>query len=197
MVISDARSRGHVRCLVVTGVFVSFLWLFASAGFAQTGQSSPAQSSPVSAKPPAAEGSVVDRGRVDSTTVAYRWGTLEAQVRWRRQVTSRAGTTGTSDEGVSVGGLVVNETRTTIGRDFYSAFYTRWEVPAEAKNVTVRVREQPRPNLGTRVLVEVEGTTVFRATLQPDVNMVRRAARAALARTTRYLKKRYEPRNTY
>jgi curli production assembly/transport component CsgE len=133
-----------------------------------------------------------------SIATAERWGgTLQAQIRWRRQVAFDSSSTDVSDAGVQVGGLVVDETRTTIGRDFYSMFYTRWQTPDEVQNVTVRVREQPRPNLGTRLLVDVQGTTVFQATLQPDTRMIRRAARAARARTTRYLKKRYEPRDTY
>ncbi|HHP7238502.1 CsgE family curli-type amyloid fiber assembly protein [Longibacter sp.] len=139
-----------------------------------------------------------DTTGLDTAAIATadRWGgTIGAQVRWRREVAFN--TRDATDEGVSIGGLVIDETRTTIGRDFYSVFYSGWNAPEGAKNVTVRVREQPRPNLGTRLLVEVEGTTVFRATLQPDMQMIRRAARGALGRTMRYLKQRYEPRNTY
>jgi len=140
----------------------------------------------------------VDSTAADSAAIATaeRWGgTIGEQVRWRRQVAFQKQVA--TDEGVSIGGLVINETRTTIGRDFYSVFYSGWQAPNGAKNVTIRVREQPTPNLGTRLLVEVEGTTVFRATLRPDMQLIRRAARAALGRTHRYLKKRYEPRDTY
>jgi hypothetical protein len=140
-------------------------------------------------------------------------GTLEAQVRQRalfRQMQSEenaasrsgnrsgneAASSGASSS-VSIGGLVINDTRTTIGSDFYDVFYGRWETPKGAGNVTVRVREQPRPNLGTRIVVEVAGKTVFRANLRPRFEQIKQAARAALARTHRYIQKRYDPRTRY
>ena len=206
----DDPSRRHARPFIparpfiLTAAFVGLVWMLASAALAQTPDSS--ATDPTSGTEPAR---VPEDGQanktaaehqtgVDSTAVAIMgWGTLQAQVRWRRTSAVRARGKDASDEGVSVGGLLVDETRTTIGRDFYSLFYTRWETPDGVKNVTVRVQEQPLPNLGTRVLIEVQGTTVYRATLQPDVSVIRRAARAALARTMRYLKERYEPRDSY
>jgi len=135
-------------------------------------------------------------------------GTLQAQVRQRalfRQMQRDASAEGSADrdgtrqaqEGLSIGGLVINDTRTTIGSDFYDVFYSRWETPKGAGNVTVRVLEQPRPNLGTRIVVEVEDQSVFRANLRPRLNQIRQAARGALARVHRYIRERYEPRSRY
>ena len=137
-----------------------------------------------------------------STPAPVRGTTLEAQVRRRAQSRSSRDTSDTpsaSDgpRGVSIGGLVINDTRTTIGRDFYDVFYSRWETPKGAENVMIRVYEQPRPNLGTRIVVDVEDRTVFRANLRPRFEQVKQAARAALARAHRYVKKRYEPRTRY
>lgn len=131
-----------------------------------------------------------------------RWGrSLEAQLRTRRLM-KKVASTGESEAadaeaGVSIGGLVINDTRTTIGRDFYDAFYSRWSTPEGTENVIIRVREQPRPNLGTRILVEVEDERVFQATLQPRLQQIQKAARVARARAQRYLKRRYEPRTRY
>jgi hypothetical protein len=135
-------------------------------------------------------------------------GTLQAQVRQRalfrqmRRDPSGDGSdtpdgTRQAQEGLSIGGLVINDTRTTIGSDFYDGFYSRWETPKGAGNVTVRVREQPRPNLGTRIVVEVEDQSVFRANLRPRLDQIQRAARGALARVHRYIRERYEPRSRY
>lgn len=182
--------RPLLRRLIAVGEIVCLLCLL-DAGFV---------SAPAFAQPAGqwAEGSSAQSADTSAIATAERWGgTLQAQIRWRQQVAFDTSSTDVSDSGVLVRSLVVDETRTTIGRDFYSTFYTRWQTPDDVQNVTVRVREQPRPNLGTRLLVDVQGTTVFQATLQPDMRMIRRAARAALARTTRYLKKRYEPRDTY
>ena len=136
-------------------------------------------------------------GRPDTvfvaSDVAFR-GTIQAQIRWRTLTDSAKRSAG---EAPSIGGLVVDETRTTIGSRFYDAFYGRWETPDSTGAVTLRIREQPRPNLGTRVLVDVEGTVVFRATLRPDRQQIRKAAQAAQSRARRYVKQWYEPRQRY
>jgi len=145
----------------------------------------------------------------DSVSVGQIWaGTYEAQLRQRAFYRRTDASSGQPDSGasrdestdpgsVSVGGLVINDTRTTIGSDFYDVFYSRWETPKGAGNVTVRVREQPRPNLGTRIVVEVEDQTIFRANLRPRMEQIERAAQGALARAHRYIKKHYEPRSRY
>lgn len=136
-------------------------------------------------------------GRADTVFVAsdadFR-GTIQAQIRWRTLTDSAKRSAG---EAPSIGGLVVDETRTTIGSRFYDAFYGRWDTPDSTGAVTLRIREQPRPNLGTRLLVDVEGTVVFRATLRPDRQQIRKAAQAATARAQRYVKRWYEPRQRY
>jgi curli production assembly/transport component CsgE len=128
---------------------------------------------------------------------------MEAQVRQRALFRERpAGAdaspaSGAAGDGVSIGGLVINDTRTTIGRDFYDVFYGRWETPEGAENVMIRVYEQPRPNVGTRLLVDVEDQTVFRANLRPRFQQIKKAARRALARAVRYVQQHYEPREKY
>lgn len=99
--------------------------------------------------------------------------------------------------GISVGGFVLNETRSVIGVEFYNRFYDQWADPDGAANFTIRVREQPTPRLGTQVMVQVEEKTVFQARLRPQTRQIRRAAQQAVSRATLYLKKYYEPRRVY
>lgn len=84
-------------------------------------------------------------------------------------------------------GLVVDETRTTIGRDFYAIFYDAWQAPEGSVNYTVVVEEQPVPSLGTRVIVHVNDEVAFDARLQPRYEMIREAALAAVAYARRTL----------
>lgn len=165
--------------------------------------------SPVVAQPSANEtrdASISQSQKAAPDTVFFangiRWGrSLESQLRSRRLLRKIASKNGAEDPGgdagVSIGGLVINDTRTTLGRDFYDAFYSQWSTPDGADNVIVRVQEQPRPNLGTRILVEVEDERVFQATLQPRFSQIKKAARVARARALRYLKRQYEPRTRY
>ena len=171
--------------------------------------SAPAQAQPSpGTRPPAAGTDTSAVADVDTVYVASGdvWaGTMAAQVRQRAlfrvltddEAGAEAGQPSGAETGVSIGGLVINDTRTTIGRDFYDVFYSRWETPKGAENVMIRVYEQPRPNLGTRIVVDVEGKTIFRANLRPRLPQIKQAAQTALARCHRYVRNHYEPRDTY
>jgi hypothetical protein len=84
-------------------------------------------------------------------------------------------------------GLVVDETRTTIGRDFYDTFYEAWTTPEGSVNYTVVVEEQPVPGRGTRVLVRLNDEIAFDTRLQPGYDRIREAALAAVGYTRRAL----------
>jgi hypothetical protein len=66
-----------------------------------------------------------------------------------------------------IGGLVVDETLTRAGRDFYDAFFQRWRWPTGAATVTLAVHEQPTPGLGSRLSIRVDGEAVFETRLHP------------------------------
>lgn len=82
-------------------------------------------------------------------------------------------------------GLVVDQTRTRLGRQFYDLFYRRWEAPEGAAGLTVTVEERPAPGRGSVVTVRADGEVTFRARLQPDRGYLERAARAAIFYTRR------------
>jgi hypothetical protein len=127
--------------------------------------------------------------------------TYRRQLRLRRRMAQRQPVrdtaASTQADGVALGGMVINETISTIGRNFYDVFYSRWEAPSEASNFTVRIAEQYAPSLGSQVVVRVDETAIFRSYLQPNFAEIRKAALRALARTERYLKRQYQPREVY
>lgn len=90
-------------------------------------------------------------------------------------------------DGPGITGLVTDETRTKVGRDFYDAFYDRWQSPDKNFYYTVVVSEQPMPSLGTRVVVRLNQNTVFQARLQPRSDLIEQAARRAVVLTQRRL----------
>jgi hypothetical protein len=78
--------------------------------------------------------------------------------------------------GLEIDGLVVDETQTKLGRDFYDVFFSRWEAPPNAVNFTVTIREQILPNRGTRIVVEINDDVAFQAYLQPRYDAIEEAA---------------------
>jgi hypothetical protein len=131
--------------------------------------------------------------RTPSDTLMVRGADEEDEpVTTRRTADHERGTSG-----ITLGGIVVDETFSVIGRDFYDTFYRRWEDPDDAANFTISIRERPQPRRSTQVSVTVEERVVFRSQLRPRPRTIQRAAQQAVARATLYLKKYYEPREVY
>lgn len=98
---------------------------------------------------------------------------------------------------ITIDGLVMDETRTKIGQDFYSIFYSNWTPPEDARNFTITVQEQPMPSLGTRVTVQLNNQTVFQTRLQPRYAYIEQAAKRAVYVTWRRLQRGQATRKIY
>jgi len=88
---------------------------------------------------------------------------------------------------VEIDGMIHDDTRSKIGRDFYDIFYANWQSPPEASHYSIRITEQPAPNLGTIIAVEVNNTETFRARLQPRYDFIEEASHFAIRRTYMHL----------
>lgn len=88
---------------------------------------------------------------------------------------------------MEIDGMVLDETRSKIGRDFYDVFYSSWQSPEGASNFSIRIAEQPSPSLGTIIYVEVNDTETFRMRLQPRYDFIQQAGRYAVRQTYSYL----------
>lgn len=88
---------------------------------------------------------------------------------------------------LEIDGIVVDETRSKIGRDFYDVFYQLWQAPTDAKRFTITISELPAPGLGTIIYVKVNDTETFRYRLQPRFDFIQEAGRYAVNLTYRYL----------
>lgn len=78
-------------------------------------------------------------------------------------------------------GLVVDETVSRIGRDFYEVFYGAWESPTGVRSFTVRIQEQPAPGLGTRVVLLIDDEVLGQIQLQPRYDVIEQLALQAAA----------------
>lgn len=88
---------------------------------------------------------------------------------------------------LEIDGLVVDETQTKIGRDFYDIFYSLWQKPRDVFNYTVLVQEQLVPNAGTRIRVKVNDEVAFEAHLQPRYDAIEEMAGQAVYYTYHFL----------
>ena len=77
---------------------------------------------------------------------------------------------------LEIDGLIVDRTRSKLGRDFYKAFYKLWRPPPGVSDFMLTVRDKPYPRGTTLVSVEINNVVVARAVLRPRALDIERIA---------------------
>lgn len=95
----------------------------------------------------------------------------------------------TKDEGIDIeiDGLLIDDTRTKAGKEFYDFFYKNWDAPASAKNFTIIVSEKPFRFISTLITILVNDNLVFQAVIQPRQDIMEALAEQAIMMTQDYL----------
>lgn len=88
---------------------------------------------------------------------------------------------------LEVDGLIVDETITKVGRDFYEAFHNKWEPPMFAKNFTILIKEFPTRGNGAFVQILVNDELIFEQHLQPRHDIIEELAGYGVAIAAEYL----------
>ena|GEM_PF-5753402 len=83
--------------------------------------------------------------------------------------------------------MLVNETRTPYGNEFYNEFNSRWSFPDSASGFHIRIIEMLAPGRGSRMVVEVNQETVYQFRLQPGYEQIIELANAASNGLKNYL----------
>lgn len=73
---------------------------------------------------------------------------------------------------MEIDGLLVDETKTKAGRDFYDYLYSKWDAPPGVSNYNIKVSEKPyRVNL-TLLEIYVNDEMVINTILQPRQQII-------------------------
>ncbi|WP_025866203.1 CsgE family curli-type amyloid fiber assembly protein [Prolixibacter bellariivorans] len=91
---------------------------------------------------------------------------------------------------VEIDGLVIDETLSKVGRDFYEAFYSKWAAPLDAKDYTIFVKETPPRMNRFTVSIYVNDDEVFSSFLAPREEIIDAYADYAVRQTESYLEQR-------
>lgn len=84
-------------------------------------------------------------------------------------------------------GLVMDQTITKVGHDFYDEFFTKWEAPADIGDFTIIIREKPARGTSTLVSVEVNDNELLELPLQPKAEAIEEMAAYALEVASNFL----------
>lgn len=91
------------------------------------------------------------------------------------------------DLNLEIDGLVIDETKTKSGKEFYDLFYRDWVPPDGAKNYTVFIVEKPFRLNQTFVEVSINETMVYQSFLQPRYEYIENIALESITSTQFYL----------
>lgn len=102
---------------------------------------------------------------------------------------------GQKDPALDLGGFVLDETRSKMGRDFYNLFYQHWQPPRNASNFTIAISEQPTFGRGSQITIKLDYTEVFSARLQPRYEFIEALSKQAVTRCQRAVQQQSSVRN--
>ena len=89
---------------------------------------------------------------------------------------------------LEITGLIIEETMTRIGYEFYEYFFLFWEAPeVEVKDYNILISEMASPMWGSWVKVNVDETTVWSKMLKPRSEEIEDAVKIAIEATKQYL----------
>jgi len=77
-----------------------------------------------------------------------------------------------TDVEIEIDGLLVDDTKTKAGKDFYDLFYTNWEAPAAAKNYSITLSEKPFRLTSTLIIISINNDIVYQDILQPREELI-------------------------
>jgi len=87
---------------------------------------------------------------------------------------------------LEIDGLIIDETRSKIARDFYDLFYKKWIAPNGAKNFSIYIREEPSRGRGAQISLTLNDNKIFQNFVPPRYdaleNVVNFAIRVTRAR---------------
>ncbi len=91
------------------------------------------------------------------------------------------------NEDVGISGLVVDETFSKVGHDFYDLFYSNWRSPKNIKDYSITITEKPLPQLGTQITIIVNDTPIYQRFVQPRFEIIKEMVRQGLEISYSYL----------
>lgn len=88
---------------------------------------------------------------------------------------------------LEIDGLILDETRSKIGKDFFDIFYQAWVNPKNTNGFTIRIIEKPVPGLGSQIEVKVNETLAYQSRLQPKADAIEMSSKEAVQYAMYYL----------
>jgi len=95
-------------------------------------------------------------------------------------------TTSKSDN-IEIDGLIIDQTLTKIGHEFYEYFYALWEAPLEIKDYTIFITEKATLSSTSLIWINLNEMIIYQQLLKPRSEEIEEAAKSGVATTLQFL----------
>lgn len=97
------------------------------------------------------------------------------------------------NEDAEIGGLIIDESRTKLGRDFYEQFFSKWIAPnGVGDSFIIKIEELPSFGRVSRISVVVNDQTVVTRSLSPGFGQLEANVNASIRGVRGYLSRRMQ-----
>ncbi len=101
----------------------------------------------------------------------------------------------TVDDGIELKGIVIEETKTKPGKDFYEFFYNLYTLHKINGNKIVGVYEKLSFGRSTIIQVKIEDTVIHEFLGKPDITYLEQTAKTAIRKVYKYFKDQKKQKN--
>jgi curli production assembly/transport component CsgE len=91
------------------------------------------------------------------------------------------------DRSIEIDGLILNQTKTRTGHEFYRQFAATWEPPPEANEFNIIIIENATPQWGSIIQIKVNEAVVFLSLAKPGEAALKELAGKAAERVREYI----------
>ena len=91
------------------------------------------------------------------------------------------------DLGIEIPGMLVDETQSKIGQEFYQLFFQQWQPPELEIDYQILFNEKALPSLGSQITVIINDNIVFQQFVQPRYDKIEEAVSISLDYVNNYL----------
>lgn len=90
-------------------------------------------------------------------------------------------------ESFDLDGLVIDETISKVGHDFYTLFYENWKAPEKITDYIINISELPSPGMGSVIIIKINDEIIFNNRISPKQDLIESLAGMAIQISSNYL----------
>lgn len=88
---------------------------------------------------------------------------------------------------LGISGMIIDNTKTKAGRDFYTKFYNQWTTSGIQNRHMIRISEEPYRLRSTIIRVSVDDKVIFSSLLQPRESIIESMSQEAFYQVRGYV----------